>query len=178
MTPTTSLFFLLALAASPDPDAGAASMADCAMHASHMAEKTEHAAGVTQRGDDAMGFSHQTTAHHFQLTPAGGVISVFATSSADVTSIEAIQAHLAKVAQAFASGDFAIPRQIHGVVPPGVPIMKKRRSAISYAFQAMPQGGNVVISSQDSRAVDAVHAFLRFQIADHHTGDSTEIAAH
>jgi hypothetical protein len=178
MTPTMSLLFLLALVASPDPDAGATSMADCPMHATHMAQEAQHSAGVAQRGDEAMGFSHQATAHHFQLTPGGGAISVSAASNADITSIEAIQAHLAKLAQAFASGDFAIPRQIHGVMPPGVSTMRKLRSAIAYVFEATPLGGRVVISSENTTAADAVHAFLRFQIADHHTGDSMEVAVH
>jgi hypothetical protein len=177
MTPTTSLFVLLAMSASPDPDGGAASMADCPMNASHMGQETQHAAGITQRGDEAMGFSHQATVHHFQLTPAGGVIFVSATSSTDVVSIEAIQAHLAKLAQAFASGNFAMPTQIHGKVPPGVSAMQKRRAAIAYVFEVTPQGGRVVISSQDAQAVNAVQAFLRFQISDHHTGDSTAVAA-
>lgn len=178
MTPTAPFLFLLALVASPDLDAGTPSMADCPMHASHMAQEAQHAAGVAQRGDATMGFSHEATSHHFQLTQNGGVISVSATSGADATSIDAIQAHLAKVAQAFAAGDFSIPRQIHGVVAPGVSTMRNRRSSIAYVFESTPLGGRVVISSEDAKAIDAVHAFLRFQIADHHTGDTMGVAAH
>ncbi len=176
MTSTTSLFLLLTLAASPEPDGGADPMAGCPLHASHMAHQAEHAAGVTQRGDTVMGFSHRTTVHHFRLTPAGGTISVSAINDSDHASLDAIRTHLANVAHAFASGDFEMPERIHGQVPPGGATMQKLRSAITYRFEAMPQGGRIVIFSQDAEAIDAVHAFLRFQIADHHTGDSTTVA--
>ncbi len=178
MTSTTSLLLLFSLTVSPEPDGGLSSMADCPMHASHQVQQTEHSASVTHRGDHVMGFSHQETVHHFQLTPAGGVIVVSAISDADHATIAAIQAHLSRVARAFASGDFAMPEQIHGQVPPGVATMKERRSTIRYVFEVMPQGGRVLISSQDAVAVDAVHAFLRFQIDDHHTGDPTAVAPH
>ena len=44
----------------------------CPMHAEHQNASSSHAAGVDARGDQAMGFSHQKSAHHFRLDPDGG----------------------------------------------------------------------------------------------------------
>lgn len=52
--------------------------------------------------------------------------------------------------------------------------MKERKGAIRYAYSPTDRGGQVRISTADARAREAVHAFLRFQIEDHGTGDPTE----
>jgi hypothetical protein len=61
---------------------------------------------------------------------------------------------------------------IHDKVPPGVPVTKAKKAAISYVFEPMPTGGKIAISTSDPEAQRAIHAFLRFQIDDHRTGDS------
>jgi hypothetical protein len=66
---------------------------------------------------------------------------------------------------------------IHDGVPPGVTTMKLMRSSIRYTYQEMLAGGTVRIKSDDPVAVAAIHDFLRFQIAEHRTGDSPEVAA-
>jgi len=66
---------------------------------------------------------------------------------------------------------------VHDQVPPGVPVMKEKRAEISYTLEELPAGGRVRIKTENHHAQEAVHAFLRFQIDDHHTGDATEILA-
>ena len=83
--------------------------------------------------------------------------------------------HLGHVAHAFQSGDFDIPMFVHGTVPPGVPEMKRLQKQIHYVFEETPSGGRVVISTTDAEALAAIHRFLRFQIEEHKTGDSTAI---
>jgi hypothetical protein len=39
----------------------------------------------------------------------------------------------------------------------------------------LPNGARVKVSSQNPKAVAAIHDFLRFQIQDHRTGDSSVI---
>ena len=151
--------------------------ADCPQHAAHVAAGADHAARVDARGDAAMGFSHLATVHHFLLTGEGGVIAVGATDGADATTVAAIRSHLAGVARAFARGDFALPEQIHDRTPPGVPEMVRKRAAITYRFDETPDGARVVITTRDAKAREAIHAFLRFQIADHRTGDPTRAPA-
>jgi hypothetical protein len=41
--------------------------------------------------------------------------------------------------------------------------------------QVNERGGRIRITTNNKEALAAVHEFLRFQIADHQTGDSTEI---
>jgi len=54
--------------------------------------------------------------------------------------------------------------------------MRKLKTEVSYRYAAIERGGRIRISSQNKQAIAAVHDFLKFQIADHRTGDSGEIA--
>jgi hypothetical protein len=163
--------FLMILALMGDP-------ATCPMHAQHMAEAaaktaatSHHAHGVDQRGDAVMGFSHQTTRHHFRLFSDGGAIEVQAIDSADAATIAIIREHLRIIAADFSKGDFTKPETIHARVPDGVPALQSMQSAIRYEYEELPAGARVRIRAEESGR-DAVHAFLRFQIRDHRTGDS------
>lgn len=42
-------------------------------------------------------------------------------------------------------------------------------------FEESERGGRIQITTGNAEAVAAIHQFLRFQIADHGTGDSGEI---
>jgi hypothetical protein len=133
------------------------------------------AAGVDRRGDQAMGFSHDKTAHHFGLTKAGGFISAQTSDPKDAASRAAIVGHFHHIAEAFKHGDFEMPMFIHDRVPPGVPEMKRLANEIDYAVKETPSGARVVISTGNVEALAAIHSFLRFQIEDHRTGDSVEV---
>ena len=56
-------------------------------------------------------------------------------------------------------------------MPPGVSDMQRLKQAISYDFTEIDNGGRVRITTKDARALEAVHAFLRYQIKEHRTGD-------
>src|SRR5438874_9791388 len=62
--------------------------------------------GVLARGDHAMGFSHETTTHHFRLYKTGGAIEVLANDAKDSASRDQIRMHLAHIAKLFTAGDF------------------------------------------------------------------------
>jgi hypothetical protein len=134
-----------------------------------------HNAGVESRGDHVMGFDHDKTTHHFLLTPTGGIIEVTANAESDVASRDAIRGHLSHIAMMFAGGDFEAPMLIHDQVPPGVSVMKQKGKAISWTYGDTPAGGQVLIVTADAEARAAIYEFLRFQIEDHHTGDSTAV---
>jgi len=136
-----------------------------------------HHPGVNERGDQAMGFSHEKSTHHFGLTTDGGFIEVNANEARDTQTREQIRMHLSHIAGRFADGDFDLPMLIHGTTPPGVPEMQARKTAIHYKFEETANGGRVRIRSADAEAVRAIHAFLAFQIKDHGTGDSTAITS-
>jgi hypothetical protein len=134
-----------------------------------------HGAGVDRRGDQAMGFSHEKTAHHFGLTKMGGYISAESKDAKDTASRDAIVRHFHHIAAAFERGDFEMPMFIHGRVPPGVTEMKRLAAFLSYSIEETPTGGRVLVTAAHPEALDAVHRFLRFQIEDHRTGDSLEV---
>ena len=46
-----------------------------------------------------------------------------------------------------------------------------------YKFQETEAGARVRIRTKDKQALKAVHEFLRFQIAEHQTGDRTDITS-
>jgi len=137
-----------------------------------------HRAAVEEHGDQAMGFPHDKTTHHFRLTEDGGAIEVTANDSADKVNVEAIRSHLTHIAIMFQNGDFSTPMFVHGNIPPGVTAMKLLKNKVQFTYEAMDAGGRVRIVSHDPVAIAAVHDFLRFQITDHQTGDPLKAEAH
>ena len=141
------------------------------------APSKEHQHQVEQSGDQAMGFSHEKTTHHFLLRENGGVIQVDANSADDRESREQIQGHLGHIAKMFAAGDFNTPMLVHSMMPPGTATMTKLKAVLKYTYEASPKGGWVVIATSNKEALKAVHEFLRFQIKDHATGDPLVVGA-
>ena len=141
------------------------------------APSSEHQHQVDKNGDQAMGFSHEKTTHHFLLRVDGGVIQVDANSADDKESRDQIQSHLGHIAKMFAAGNFNTPMLVHSVTPPGTAAMAKLKADLKYSYEASPRGGRVVIATANQEALAAVHEFLRFQIKDHATGDPLTIGA-
>jgi len=135
----------------------------------------EHHAAVNSRGDHVMGFSHEKTTHHFRLFKDGGAIEVEANDAKDANSRDMIRMHLEHIAKMFAQGNFNAPMLIHATNPPGTPTMTELQGQIHYQFEKTESGGRVRIQTANERALDAVHQFLRFQIAEHQTGDALEV---
>lgn len=123
-----------------------------------------------------MGFDQEKTAHHFYLFTDGGAIDVSVKDAADRTNRDAIRAHLPHIAQLFKSGDFSAPMLVHQTTAvPGTEELKRAKDRVSYRYRETPAGGRVDIETSDAAALKAVHAFLKFQISDHKTGDSLEV---
>ena len=61
---------------------------------------------------------------------------------------------------------------IHDTTPTGTATMKGLREQIQYRYRDTESGGRVRIETANAKALDAVHRFLRFQIAEHKTGAS------
>jgi hypothetical protein len=152
-------------------------MQSCPMHKEHTQGASQHQADVEKHGDEAMGFPHDKTTHHFRLYSDGGAIEVTVNDTKDSQNMQAIRSHLTHIAMMFSNGEFSIPMFVHDQVPPGVAVMKEKRTEISYSFEELPAGGRVRIKTTNPDALKAVHDFLGFQIEDHHTGDTTEIPA-
>jgi hypothetical protein len=135
----------------------------------------DHHADVNRRGEAVMGFSYEKTTHHFRLRPDGGEIEVTANDAADAESAAQIRGHLMHIAQMFREGNFTAPLLIHAKNPPGTDAMTRLAGDIAYRLEPLPLGARVRIITANATALDAIHAFLRFQITDHRTGDPLTI---
>ena len=139
-------------------------------HEEHLAQMQKEADNK-KRGEAAMGFDQDTATHHFTLTAEGGRIDVAVNDPSNATEVAHIRMHLATIAGDFAEGNFAAPFATHGETPPGVPTLRAKRRLIRYQYEDTAHGGRVVIATSDGKARSAIHAFLRYQIREHATGD-------
>ena len=132
--------------------------------------------GSGQHAASIMGFDQLRTNHHFLLFADGGAIDVSVNDPADTKNRDAIRSHLPQIAVMFGNGDFKAPMVVHDSASvPGTAVLAARRQSIRYHYVETPQGGRVNIVTTDREALDAVHAFLKFQIAEHKTGDPTTV---
>src|ERR1035441_8874297 len=101
---------ILALAAplAPPVLACGQSATSCPMH-KQQGVSDDHAMGVDARGDHAMGFSHEASAHHFLLLADGGAIEVDVKDQDDKLTRDEIRTHLSHIAQMFREGNFQVP---------------------------------------------------------------------
>jgi hypothetical protein len=126
---------------------------------------------VNQHGDHVMGFSHEKTTHHFELNYEGGAIDVRANDVKDTDSRDQIRAHFHHIAQMFAEGNFDAPMLVHSANVPGTATMSRLKDQLHWELLETSRGARLTVTADNKPALDAVHEFLRFQIADHQTGD-------
>ncbi len=149
----------------------------CPVHEQQRAAAQDaHQQAVIERGDHVMGFSHDKATHHFLLYPDGGAIDVQANKPEDPATRDAIRSHFTHIVKMFAEGDFSAPLLIHSQNPPGTEAMKQLREQIQYKLENTASGARTRITTKNAEALQAVHTSLRFQIKDHQTSDSTEVA--
>jgi hypothetical protein len=137
ITLSLTLFVSPVLAQEANPDD---TMKNCPMHQQHASQQSHHAI-VESHGDQAMGFPHDKTTHHFRIMSDGGTIEVTVNDADDKANTGAIRSHLSHIATMFGSGDFSTSMFIHDGVPPGVTTMKLMKSAIHslYAVRSVPK---------------------------------------
>ena len=134
-----------------------------------------HHRDMLTRGAQAMGFDQDRTDHHFLLYADGGAIDVAVKELGDIANLEAVRQHLREIAGLFKAGDFGKPALTHALQVPGTADMTRLKDRITYRYEETAAGGRVRIVTRDAAALAAVHAFLRFQIEDHRTADSTDV---
>ena len=128
-----------------------------------------------QHGDQVMGFSHEKVTHHFVLTADGGLIEVRANDLKDTASLDQIRAHFQHIVGMFAEGNFNAPMLVHSQNVPGTATLTRLKADLHWDLQQLPRGARITVTADNKEALDAVHEFLRFQIADHGTGDCTAV---
>jgi hypothetical protein len=138
-------------------------------------DRQDHHA-LEQRGAAVMGFDQQRTVHHFLLHADGGAITIDVKDPADARNLDAIRAHLPHIAAMFGEGQFDAPMLVHdSSTVPGTKTMAAKKDTIRYQYVETPNGGRVNITTADPDALRAVHAFLRYQIIEHKTGDPISV---
>ena len=159
------------VADSATPDTGTAH--DSSLHAQHAGGQhgapasTDSAfANLQARGAVGMGVDQYTSTHTFESRPDGGRITLQRDVD-DTAGVETIRAHMRTIGESFAAGKFDIPGFVHAERVPGTDVMAARRAAIVYRPAALPRGGELVITTRDSAALDAVHRFLEYQRREH-----------
>jgi hypothetical protein len=142
---------------------------------SEPAGRQERQQGVHDRGAHVMGFDQDKTVHHFRLHPDGGSIDIAVTDGGDAANRDAIRSHLPHIAQRFGDGNFEAPMLIHATGVPGTKRMAELKSRLRYIYVETAGGGRLDVFTTDADALAAVHEFMRFQIRDHGTGDTTAV---
>jgi hypothetical protein len=130
---------------------------------------------VMSRGERVMGFSQGKTTHHFELTRDGGVIEVRGNGTNDTQTRDQVRGHFRHIVTLFSSGNFTAPMLVHARDVPGTAVMSKLRNQLHWELHDTAWGAKITVTADGKPALDAVHEFLRFQIADHKTGDCTAI---
>ena len=147
------------------------------LHAKHQEKQTtqKQMDEMNMRGDKHMGFDHLKTTHHFFLAKDGGAIQVEANDAKDTDSRDQIRGHLRHITMMFSEGNFDVPILVHEKTPPGSKVMAKLKNNISYEYKETDRGARIEISTRNTKALKAIHDFLKFQIKEHNTGDPLEV---
>lgn len=130
---------------------------------------------MNMRGAEVMGFDQDKTTHHFYLYEDGGAIDVSVKDAADAKNRDAIRSHLPHIAMMFGQGNFSAPMMVHATDVPGTKALAANKDKVSFTYRETPNGGRVDIVTTDAATLKAAHDFMRFQIADHKTGDSGQV---
>lgn len=135
-----------------------------AQHASTAQRQAE----VAQRGAQVMPFDLAATTHVFTKTADGGVQRVVAHDAADAQQVALVRAHLRKISDMFAHGDFSAPSRIHGDAMPGLAQLKAAQPGqVRIGYREVDGGAEITYSSADPALVEALHAWFDAQLADH-----------
>src|SRR6476660_7118354 len=130
---------------------------------------------MDMRHGEVVGTDPMALEHLFVSLPDGGDIVLERQIHEDL-GINQIRAHLLLISRSFANGDFTTPGFVHDKPVPGTDVMAERASKISYTVEDTEHGGIVHIRTDDPEALKAIHSFIEFQIAEHHTHQPTDSA--
>jgi hypothetical protein len=123
---------------------------------------------VRQRGMHVMPFNLEQTQHIFNKTETGGVQQVIVKDAGNSKQMELIRLHLTKIAGEFSRRDFSDPEKIHGKEMPGLAVLRTAKPGqLHVQYRELPEGAEIIYSSEDKALVTAIHAWFDAQLADH-----------
>lgn len=131
------------------------------------ADREQHAAQNTN-AHQALPYAVDQALEGFASTPTGGIMQITAKSAKDSQQIKRMQQYLRQTAQEYRKGDFSSTERFHGTHMPGLAQMKAAKTdQIQYQFKALPNGGQILFSTEDPQLLDALHAWIDAQIKEH-----------
>ncbi len=118
-------------------------------------------------GGQVMPFDLAKTVHIFQMTDSGGVERVVIRDAADMDQVSSIQMHLRHEAMLFTKGDYSDPISLHGAGMPGVEDLSAGAARVRIKYEPLPNGAQIVFSTEDLHLITAVHRWFGAQLSDH-----------
>lgn len=122
---------------------------------------------IHEMGSSVMPFDLDKTTHIFQRTDTGGLQQIRIKNKEDKDQITLIQSHLKKEAERFARGDFDDPSNLHGKNMPGLSILKNSADAFTVEYSDLPDGGQIIYTTDDDDVLNALHMWFMAQMTDH-----------
>jgi hypothetical protein len=123
---------------------------------------------MMDRGDIAMGFNQSAIAHQFIATPYGGKIIITALKNNDTETISQIKNHTLQIQKDFSQGNFTKPFFIHSQEVVGTNVMSQKKDLIKYDVSEMRNGSILMLTTNDTQLIDAIHQFMEFQSSQHY----------
>lgn len=122
---------------------------------------------MLERGNVAMGFNQTMIHHHFMSTTTGGEIMIMSTNMSDIKTIDEIRSHVKDIQYEFSRGNFTKPFYIHAQIVPGTDIMTAKKDLINYSIKDIDGGSILMLSTNDTKLLDAIQQFMNFQSSQH-----------
>ena len=123
---------------------------------------------VAERGTHVMPFDLENTTHVFSKTASGGVQKVITKNKSDTEQIQLIRDHLLEISHEFRQGEFSKPAHIHGADMPGLAELETAKAGqIKIEYRALPDGAQIVYSTELPKFINAIHQWFDAQLSDH-----------
>jgi hypothetical protein len=129
---------------------------------------------VNARFSRSLGVSLDKIVLHFYLVKNGGVVEITAKDPGDTATVTAIQKYLQTQKELWEKGKDPVT-EIHGKAPDSAAVMRKLRNDITFYMAKTDEGAVLRMFSINDQARGAIQDYLKFEIAEHKTGDSPTI---
>jgi hypothetical protein len=124
-------------------------------------DRRSRSGSVPSAGSGSTAFHSPEATSEFIVTRSGGVVRMTVNDPQNAEEAGRISMRLRSVAAQFARGDFDL-RGGAGASAPGAAQLRELRGKVTYTAHSIEDGAELIISSQDPKAVTAIHQFLEF----------------
>lgn len=123
---------------------------------------------VERLGRHVMPFNLEQTLHVFSKIKTGGLQQVIVKDPLAKDQINLIREHLTQIAKDFKQSNFSDPEKIHGKDMPGLKALQAaKKGDISIQYQEIPEGAEILYTSDNLDLVNAIHQWFDAQLSDH-----------